>query len=306
MAVVGPTAAGKTATAVELAERLGGEIVSADAFQVYRGLDIGTAKPSVELRERAPHHLIDISEPDEQYNVAQFLADAKAAVEKIHAAGRPAILVGGSGQYIKAFTEQWQIPAVPPDEKLRERLAEMKREGGVAALAAELAKINPAAAEKVDSRNPARLVRAIERTLHGDSASEYQKGAKVPYKTIIVGCQIGRAALHERVEARILKMFDGGWIDEVQNLLGNGITFDAPAMKAIGYRDIIKHIKGEQSREMLIPKIKSDTHRLIRHQANWFKPDEPGVSWFPYDAPEAAYEFVAEQLAGHSYNGKTS
>jgi len=279
--IVGPTAVGKTELAIQLAERFGGEIVSADSRLFYRGMDIGTAKPTLEEQGRAPHHLIDIANPDEVLSLAVFQQKAQEAIADIHTRNKLPFLVGGTGQYVRAVTEGWSPPEVKPDEKLRSELEKEKAEHGIYWLHDKLRNLDPVAAEKIDARNYRRTIRALEVILTtGRKFSEQRGQSESPYYLITIGLTRPRAELYERVDQRIDAMFANGFIDEVKSLLAKGYSPSLPTMSAIGYRECVKVVKGELDEEQAKAEIRRATRVFVRRQANWFKASDPNIKWF--------------------------
>jgi tRNA dimethylallyltransferase len=278
--IVGPTAVGKTDAAIRLAERIGGEIVSADSRQVYRQMDIGTAKPSAEQRARAPHHLIDIVDPDEVLSLAQYQSAAYAAIDDIFARGKRPLLVGGTGLYVRAVTEGLRIPPVAPNRELRNRLEAQAAAGeGKYALYAELERVDPAAAERIDPRNVRRTIRALEvYRLSGRRFSELGRAQPPPYPVSIIGLTRPRPELYARIDARIDAMLAGGLIEETRRL-ARRYDWSLPSMSGLGYRQIGAYLRGECSRHEAIAAIKRDTRRFVRRQANWFRPTDARITW---------------------------
>ena len=279
--IIGPTAVGKTELAIQLAQRLNGEIVSADSRLFYRGMDIGTAKPTGEALGRVPHHLIDIADPDEILSLAVFQQKAREAIADIHTRNKIPFLVGGTGQYIRAVTEGWTPPEVKPDERLRGELERMKEERGASWLYEKLKSLDPAAAEKIDPRNSRRTIRALEVILTTGRKFSAQRGqSESPYQRITIGLTRPRAELYERVDQRIEMMFANGFIEEVKRLLAKGYSPTLPTMSAIGYRECVQVIQGELSEEQAKTEIRRATRVFVRRQANWFKESDPIIKWF--------------------------
>ena len=304
LAIVGPTAAGKSALAIRLAQRLGGEIVSADSRQVYRYMDIGTGKPSAEDRRTVPHHLINVVDPDEEYSLALFLRQAWEAIQSIQARSKLPILVGGAGQYIWGLLEGWQVPGVPPDPGLRSRLEERARAEGAAALHKELAALNPNAAGRIDARNLRRVIRALE--VHyasadaGASGSKKSRGAssvsavesslqgryadppgRTPpgHQTLVLGLTLERSALYRRIDDRVDGMIESGWVGEVRLLLERGYGPELPSLSSLGYKELAQHLEGKLSLDEAASQIKHRTHRFARQQHAWFRPTDERISW---------------------------
>jgi tRNA dimethylallyltransferase len=279
--IVGPTAVGKTEIAIQLAERLGGEIISADSRLFYRGMDIGTAKPTAEERQRVPHHLIDVADPRASWSLALFQQAAAEAITDIHARGRLPLLVGGTGQYFHAVTYGWTPPVTSPDPHLRAELEAEAELKGYQGLHDELRKLDPAAAEKIDARNVRRTVRALEVIrLTGRKFSEQRGRVESPYRLLTVGLIRPRPELYARVDARIESMFATGLLDEVQGLLNAGCSPDLPTMSAIGYRECVRVLAGQMDVEQAKVEMRRLTRVFVRRQANWFKPDDPQIKWF--------------------------
>lgn len=279
--IVGPTAVGKTELAIRLAEKLNGEIISADSRLFYCGMDIGTAKPSRGEVARVPHHLIDIVNPDETLSLAVFQQKAREVIADIHVRGKLPFLVGGTGQYIRAVTEGWSPPEVTPNARMRDELEWMKEERGIDWLHAKLKMLDPEAAGKIDARNYRRTIRALEVILTtGRKFSEQRGQSDSPYHLITVGLTRPRQELYQRVDERIDLMFAMGLIDEVNGLLKKGYSPTLPSMSAIGYRECVGVIKGELTIEQARTEMKRVTRIFVRRQANWFKESDPQIRWF--------------------------
>ncbi|MGD8623053.1 MAG: tRNA (adenosine(37)-N6)-dimethylallyltransferase MiaA [Anaerolineae bacterium] len=287
--VVGPTAAGKTALAIRLAEAVGGEIVSADSRQVYRGMDVGTAKATPAEQARVPHHLIDVVDPDQPLSLAQFQELAYAAIDEILARGQVPFLVGGTGQYVRAVVEGWKIPRVPPDQPLRQALYDQAETEGHQALHTRLQALDPTAAARIDARNVRRVVRALEVCLlTGRPISEQQGKVPPPYRILILGLALPRARLYQRIDQRVERMFGAGLEEEVRRLVAAGYHFDLPAMSGVGYGQFEPYLAGQATLDEVKQQIQRDTRRFVRQQANWFRPDDPRIEWL--QAGAAAYE----------------
>jgi tRNA dimethylallyltransferase len=290
IAVVGPTAVGKTGLSVRLAEAVDGEIVSADSRQVYEGMDIGTAKATVAERSRVPHHLLDVVRPNETLGLARFQELAYTAIHDIVQRAHVPLLVGGTGQYAMAVLEGWQMPRVPPDEVLRRQLYRQAEADGADALHARLRALDPAAAGRIDPRNVRRVVRALEVCLStGRPISEQQGKVPPPYRILIIGLHLPRDELYRKVDERVERMVRAGLEDEVRRLLAAGYGFDLPAMSGVGYGQFRPYIEGQATLVDTTREIKRATRRFVRHQANWFRKDDPRIHWFearpdPYPA----------------------
>jgi tRNA dimethylallyltransferase len=282
--LVGPTAVGKTEVAVELAERMGAEIISADSRCFYRSMDIGTAKPSLEQRRRVPHHLIDVAEPGDTWSLALFQAAAAEAIAGIRARGRLPILVGGTGQYIRAVTEGWSPPAASPDHRLRgalEAQAAARGPSGGSWLHKALGRLDPLAAQAIDPRNLRRTVRALEVILTtGRRFSEQRRRSESPHHLLTVGLARPRPELYARIDARIEAMFTAGLLEEVRGLLRMGCSPDLPAMSSIGYRESVAVLEGRMSLDQAKVRMRRLTRAFVRRQSGWFRAQDPAIRWF--------------------------
>jgi len=283
--IVGPTAVGKTELAIQLAEKLNGEIVSADSRLFYRGLDIGTAKPTREERARMPHHLIDVAAPDETWSLALFQQKARAIIADIYVRGKLPFLVGGTGQYITAVTQGWTPPEVFPNEKLRDELGKMKNELGGQWLYDRLKMLDPEAAESIDARNVRRTIRALEVIFTtGRKFSEQRGQSESPYQLITIGLTRPRPELYQRVDARIEAMFARGFLDEVRALLDQGYAPSLPSLSAIGYREAVAVLQNKMTLDEAITQMKRLTRVFVRRQSNWFKLEDLNIKWFEMNA----------------------
>jgi tRNA dimethylallyltransferase len=305
LVIVGPTAVGKSALAIHLAETLHGEIVSADSRLFYRGMDIGTAKPTPEERARVPHHLIDIADPDETVGLAEFQEQATAAIADVHAQGRLPLLVGGTGQYVRAVVEGWRVPRVPPDPALRAELEAQAEREGASALHARLTRLDPDAAGRIDPRNVRRVIRALEVCLiTGRPISEQQRKHPSPYRILQIGLTMAREALYARADRRIEAMMTAGLADEVRRLVEAGYGWDLPAMSGLGYVQFKPYFEGQATLEEVVAQIKRATRRFIRHQYNWFRPSDPAIRWF--DVAEATAEEIEAAVRAWLADNQTS
>jgi len=279
--LVGPTAVGKTEIAIQLAERMDGEIVSADSRLFYRGMDIGTAKPTREEQALVRHHLIDIANPDEILSLAVFQKMATEAIDDIHSRGKLPLLVGGTGQYVRAVTEGWNPPEVKPDDRLRGELEKLRDARGNDFLYEKLKLLDPEAAEKIDARNVRRTIRALEVILTtGKKFSEQRGQSESHYHLITIGLTRPRPELYARIDARIESMFANGLLDEVKGLLAKGYSSDLPTMSAIGYRECVSVIEGQLSVDQAKVAMRRATRIFVRRQSNWFKESDPKIHWF--------------------------
>ncbi len=281
VAIVGPTGIGKSKLALRFARAFRGEIVSADSRQVYRHMDIGTAKPDRRERSLAPHHLIDIVNPDENFSLARYQALAYQAIRDIQKRRKLPLLVGGSGLYVWAVVEGWSIPPIAPDPVLRRSMEEEAASMGAERLYQELARADPAAARRIDPRNTRRVIRALE--VHRKtpaSVSRLRDKKPPPFDTLVIGLTADRAALYRRIDSRVDDMIEKGLVEEVESLVRMGYDFGLPAMSGIGYKQIGKFLKGELSLAAATQQIKFETHRFVRHQYAWFKLTDDRIHWF--------------------------
>jgi tRNA dimethylallyltransferase len=280
--IIGPTAAGKSALAMEMAPRISGEIISADSRHVYRGMDIGTNKPSLADQHAVPHHLIDLREPHESFSLSEYVAIARAAIDDVAARGRTPLLVGGTGQYVRALLQGWQVPEVPPNDALREHWLRFAERHGEDALFAELTQRDPAAGETIDKRNMRRVVRALEvMTVTGRRWSDLQRRQPLPYRVQMHYVNVPRDELYARADARLMQMIEQGWLHEVRRLLAGfaALNIDMadaiklPAMSALGYREMAGVALDRMTMNDAIVEIKRATRRFIRMQDTWFRKD---------------------------------
>jgi tRNA dimethylallyltransferase len=280
VAIVGPTASGKSSIAVELARRLGGDIVNADSRQIYRGMDIGTAKPTAHERRGVRHHLYDIADPRESYSLALYRRDAREALDAIWERSSFAWLVGGTGQYVWALLEDWQVPEVEPDPQFRARMEFEAQQYGAEALHRRLGVVDPVAAERIDARNVRRVIRALEvYEVTGKPISDWQTKGTPDFEYLLFGIDVPKDELHERIDRRADAMFEAGFVDEVRGLLADGVPADAPAMSSIGYREIVERLAGRCSLDEAIEATKRATRQLARRQMQWFRRDDPRITW---------------------------
>lgn len=279
--IIGPTAVGKTSVSIALAHRLNGEIVSADSRLFYRGMDIGTAKPTAQEMAGVRHHLIDIADPDQRWNLAVYQRAAYRIINDIISRDRLPFLVGGTGQYVRAIIEGWHIPPQSPDYKLRDALNAWAEKIGSEELYKRLQLLDPKAAEKIDYRNQRRTIRALEVIFRtGERFSDLRKKQECPFDPIILGIERPREELYARVDSRIEQMLEDGFEEEVRNLLEAGYSPNLSTLSAIGYGEIIKYLRGGITLDEAVTLIKRNTRTFIGRQANWFKPDDPRINWF--------------------------
>lgn len=299
VAVVGPTAVGKTALAIALAKRLGAEVVSGDSMLVYRGMDVGTAKPGPAEMDGVPHHLIDILDPREPFSVTQFKARAEAAVAAIAARGRLPILAGGTGLYLRSLLEDYRFNRTPGDDAYRAQIERLAAERGKAHVHALLAEVDPEAAARLHVNDFRRVVRALEvHHLSGERISQQHAGELV-YDAFVVGLTMERAALYARIERRVDQMLAAGLVEEVRALRDAGVPDEAQAMQAIGYKEIAAALRGELSLEEAAAEIKKATRHFAKRQLTWFR-KMPYICWYQSDRKtmEEIMEDIYKELEG--------
>ncbi len=280
--ILGPTAAGKSELAVKIAREIDGEIISADSMQVYRGMDIGTAKPTVEERRGIPHYLVDIKNPDEIWTVSDFVREAQNLKSQIQKHGKIPIIVGGTGLYLWTLLEGYRFPLVPANKKIRERLEKEQ----LSTLYLRLSTIDPKAAKKMHPNDRKRIVRALEvYELAGKPISELQEEGRRQkaegrrQKDILIGLSLPRVQLYRRIEERIDTMIEKGLIEEVKNLLEKGYSKDLRSFQALGYKEVVEYLDGKRSKEQMIAELKKRTRHFARRQMTWFKRFKD-VKWF--------------------------
>lgn len=302
VAIVGPTGIGKSRLAIKFARSFDGEIVGADSRQVYRHLDIGTAKPTSQELASVPHHLIDVVDPDDSFSLALFQELALRAIDDIWRRNRLPFLVGGSGLYVKAILEGWQVPRVSPDSQFRYTSEEKVGERGIDELYRELVRVDPAAAEKIDRRNVRRVIRALE--VHAKAKEPFSRLGKktVPaFDSFIIGLTAERRHLYDIVDRRVDDMIEQGLASEVEKLLRMGYDFTLPAMSGIGYKQIGQFLRGELTLDEARRKIKTETHRFIRHQYAWFRLADERIHWFDVEHQDDAV--IENTLAAYLEGG---
>ncbi len=288
IAVLGPTAVGKSELALHLAQYFPIEIISADSRQVYRYMDIGTNKPSSAERASVPHHVIDVVDPDENFSLAMYHQLAIVALDAIQQKGKLPLLVGGSGLYVWSLIEGWEIPRVPPDQKLRRQLESRAEQEGGHTLYQELQDIDPVAAEKINPSNIRRIIRALEiYQATGQPPSQLQRKQAPGFPILLIGLTKERSELYRRIDWRVDKMIQNGLVEEVEQLLKKGYSPSLPSMSGIGYKQIGQFLRGEMTLPEAIDKIKYETHRLARHQYAWFRLSDSRIHWFDTSKAEA-------------------
>lgn len=280
--IVGPTACGKTDVAVALAERIDGEIINADSMQVYRSMDIGTAKPDQAQRGRVPFHLLDVTTPDMPFTVSDWKARAESAIADVLARGRRPIVCGGTGLYIRALLDDWSLAATPADVRVRDALKQEAAQHGPNALYARLAQVDPDTAARLHPNDAVRIVRALEvYQVTGTPISVYQaqdRFTRVPRKAFRFGLTLPRPLLYERINSRVNKMLDMGFENEVRALLHAGYSPALGAMGSLGYKEMTAYILGKQDYTSAVEDIKHNTRRFAKRQQTWFRADTL-LSW---------------------------
>jgi len=299
LAIVGPTASGKTEFAIEVAERLSAEIVCADSTTVYRGMDVGTAKPTLEQRTRVPHHLVDVAEPSEPFTVVRYQRLAREAIEEIRGRGLRVLLVGGSGLYVRAVVDDLVFP--PTDPAVRERLEAEAAASGAAAMYRRLTELDPPAADRIEPDNVRRTVRALEvAEITGRPFSSYAEAwDRYPADRVrAAGVDVPRPELYRRIDARVQAQLAEGMIEEVKELAHRGLSGWLTASQAIGYAEFARHLEGELSLDEAVARTVKRTKALARRQLAWFRRD-PRIRWFDHDEPALA-DVAAGYLRGRA------
>jgi tRNA dimethylallyltransferase len=278
--------------ALALAEEFGGEIVSADSRQVYRFMDIGTAKPGPQQRIRVTHHLIDLIDPDQEFSLALYHRLALQAIEAILERRHLPLLVGGSGLYVWSVLEGWKIPEVPPDQALRRHLESRAQSEGGLSLYQELQALDPEAARQIDWRNLRRVIRALEVCqTTGVPFSQLQNKRPPDFTALIIGLTTDRKDLYRRIDLRVDRMIEQGLVAEIMGLLDKGYGLDLPAMSSLGYQQIGLFLGGSLTLDEAIQQIKFETHRFARHQYAWFRANDERINWF-----DVRQDFVSQAI----------
>ena len=297
--IVGPTGVGKTEVALALLQRVRGEIISADSRQVYRGMDIGTDKVSLKIREKVPHHLIDVANPGEIFTVADFKREAERIIQNLQKEDKLPLVVGGTGLYIRAIL-QGLFPGPGANWELRRKLSQRIKEEGRFPLYQELQKVDPVSASHIHPHDERRIIRALEvYRLTGVPISHHQQNI-FPYrgKVVMIGLRWKRPALYRIINERVDKMIERGLVEEVQGLMKRGYGEDIPSMQGMGYRQILGYLKGRFSLDEAVQLIKRDTRRLAKRQLTWFK-KEKKIIWLErekYPSPQEAADKIVRIL----------
>ena len=280
--ITGPTASGKTALSVELAKKLDAEIVNADSMQIYKYMDIGTAKPTLEERQGVPHHLIDIVNPDEQFSVARYCQCAKDAIDDVHSRGKAVVMVGGTGLYVDSLVNNIQFTEIQPDEEYRSKMEEIADEKGNGHIYNMLLDIDPESAEKISQSDRKRIIRALEvYHLTGKTITwhnEQSRSVPSPYNTTMFAINVDREVLYDKINRRVDIMVANGLVDEVKSIINMGVPKNSTAMQAIGYKEIAEYLDGNITLDEATDKIKQGSRRYAKRQLTWFRRNEK-IHW---------------------------
>ncbi|MBC62862.1 MAG: tRNA (adenosine(37)-N6)-dimethylallyltransferase MiaA [Chloroflexi bacterium] len=293
--IVGATASGKSSLGIRLAKHLSSEIINADSRLFYRGLNIGTAKPTKSELSITKHHLIDILDPDEKFTLNNFLILVRRQIQKLHNEKKIPIIIGGSGQYIWSLVEGWNIPNVKPDTELRSNLEKQLNQNGIEHLQVMLKNLSKKLYGQTDLLNPRRIIRSIEIAKSSED-NKVQKNKNLTYDSFILGLNAERKLLHSRVRSRVNKMVNDGFIKEINTLLAKGYDSSLQSMSSIGYKEFINYVNGEYSKEEAIEKTIISTNRLIRNQNNWFKQSDDRICWINNNDEEKNFNLVKNAI----------
>ena len=297
VAVVGPTAIGKSRLGMAIAKQFGGEVVNADSRQIYKYMDIGTAKPGGVERQEVRHHMLDIILPDQPYNLASFQEEACGCIGDIQEAGGLPVMVGGSGQYVWSVIEGWRIPSVAPDPVFRAGLERRAESEGIDSLYRELESIDPAAAARMSPHNLRRIIRALEiYQKTGMPPSSLREKRGLPYPVLIIGLTAAREHLYSLIDSRVERMMEAGFIEEVKGLLDMSYNSGLPSMSSLGYRQVAGHLAGNMGLQEAVQAIKYETHRFARNQYAWFRLSDIRIIWF--ETGDGFVEQILESTRG--------
>ena len=300
LVILGPTATGKTQLSLKLSQYFDSEIINCDTSIFYKYLSIGTGKPSKKNLKLVKHNLLDFLEPDQDYSLAEFLKDANKIISQIVSDKKVPILVGGSGQYLKALTENWDVSNIKPNLELRKKLEKEINEKGVEHLYEKLKSEFPENAQKVDSKNPRRIIRAFELGLEGKTIS--RKSKKNFSNFFKIGLTMPRETLYKTIDERIEKMFEDGWVGEVEDLIKKGFNKELNSFSSIGYNEIYDYLSNNLDLDEAINLIKKRTRNLVRHQYNWFKLNDPEIKWF--DSSKHSINYISEKILKEKIENK--
>ena len=300
--VLGPTAVGKTALSIALAKRFSTEVISGDSMLIYRNMVIGTAKPSIEEQDGVVHHLVDIIEPTESFDVTTFIEMARAKIREINERGQVPILAGGTGLYIKALLEGYQFNVTPQNEAFRQEMETVAREQGVEELHRRLAEVQPETAARLHPNDIRRVIRALEvATFGGETVSqEKEDETACLYDVAVIGLTSERSLLYERINQRVDQMMADGLLDEVKGLLESGVPADAQSMKGIGYKELVAYLDGKCTLEEAVDEIKKGTRHFAKRQFTWYR-KMPYIDWYEVKTKKDIIEIekeIAKKLTG--------
>ena len=293
LVILGPTATGKSHCAIEIAKKYNGEIISGDSMLVYRDMNIGTAKPTTEELATVPHHLVNILPPEASFSVVDFKEQAQRLIREINQRGHLPIIAGGTGLYIKALLEDYAFNSVREDNELRERLTKEAAEQGPEALHKRLAALDPEAAERIHPNNVRRVVRALEAALNGEQVNQYG-ASESPYDALVIGLEMERSALYDRINRRVDIMLEQGLEQEVRSLLERGISPNCQSMQSIGYRQMVWYLNGSMAYDEAVDKLKQATRNFAKRQITWYK-KMPYIQWITL-AAEPNYANVVGRI----------
>ncbi|MBF7097621.1 tRNA (adenosine(37)-N6)-dimethylallyltransferase MiaA [Alkalibacter mobilis] len=275
LVITGPTASGKSALAVSLAKLVGGEVISADSMQIYKEMDIGTAKPEISEMEGIPHHILDFLSPDKSFTVAEFQGLCAEKIEEITRRGKLPIIVGGTGLYINSILKPWSFSETPPSDEIREKIRIIHDEKGKEHLYNMLMQCDPESAEKIHPNNVKRVMRALEVYMSSgikkSTLDMISQQGEIPYDPIVIGIKMDRGKLYERINRRVDMMMECGLVEEVRNLYEKGYDLDLQSMQGLGYKEIVRYLKKELSLDEAVEILKRDTRRFAKRQITWFK-----------------------------------
>ncbi|MDO5491507.1 MAG: tRNA (adenosine(37)-N6)-dimethylallyltransferase MiaA [Bacillota bacterium] len=298
LVIAGPTASGKSALAVNLAEKLGGEIISCDSMQIYRGMDIGSAKPTKEEQARVPHHMIDVADPKEAFSAAKYARMARKAIREIAGRGKLPVVCGGTGLYLNGILYEMDFGDGPEDPDLRRRLECRAEEEGGEALHRELAALDPAAAARIHPNNVKKIIRALERLQLGEErVQEFQdiRRENPEIDPVLIGLTMDRKKLYGRIERRVEDMMARGLMEEVRRLAAQGLTAEDISMQGIGYKELIAFLSGENTLEEAVAQIKKNTRHYAKRQLTWFRRYR-GMVWFDLTDDDAEQTITGDVL----------
>ena len=280
--ILGATATGKSHCAIEIAKKYHGEIISGDSMLVYRDMNIGTAKPTAEELASVPHHLVDILPADAMFSVVDFKEQAERLIAEITARGHLPIIAGGTGLYIKALLENYSFNSAEEDSDLRRQLEQEAAEQGAEAFYARLQALDPQAAAGIHPNNVRRVVRAMESALQGDTVAQ-SAAVEMPYDALVIGLDMERSALYDRINRRVDLMLEAGLVEEVRSLLDAGVSPDCQSMQSIGYRQMVWYLNGSMPYDEAVEKLKQATRNFAKRQITWYK-KMPYIKWLTLDA----------------------